>query len=378
MDRITRRETLALVGLGLGAGGAGCLSDDRGVPATDGGSPDDPSEDPTDTPGGVDHQVHPFATTLAVPRWHLDERRPGYVELYGSEAAAMDLLALDVVDEDRRDDVESFVAGTDYETGRLLYVASVGPSTCYGRVDVEDVDVTDDEIVGAARAADTSDQDEGCGAAETFPSTLVRVETGEDPPNGASITVTDGWEDAETLTAHAFHTAPSSLPGDVAPDGEPPATPADLVCDDEAFTRHPQWVSGEPPLGTTGTGSGPFALRVDRTSVARGETVTVSLTNLGAETAYTGNRHKYGLHVSTEAGWQDVRGSTERDTFPYTDEAVAHEPGEGFVWEFELTGEGVVDGHSHEDHLEVCPDLQAGRYRFVLWEPLVAVTFDVA
>jgi len=37
----------------------------------------------------------------------------------------------------------------------------------------------------------------------------------------------------------------------------------------------------------------------------------------------------------------------------------------------------AVAGHVHEDSLSVCPDLPPGRYRFVFWEPTVAVAFDV-
>lgn len=106
--------------------------------------------------------------------------------------------------------------------------------------------------------------------------------------------------------------------------------------------------------------------------------MTVTLTSLGPGTGGTGNRNKYSLQVLTEAGWQDVRGSTDGEPLPYTDEAVRHEPGEGFRWTFDLTPEGVIAGHVHEDALAVCPGLPAGRYRFVFWEPLVAVSFDLA
>jgi hypothetical protein len=120
-----------------------------------------------------------------------------------------------------------------------------------------------------------------------------------------------------------------------------------------------------------------FALRADDTTYQFGDAVTITLTNLLPERNGTGNRHKYNIQVLTEAGWQDVRGSTNRDLFPYTDEGILHDPGEGFEWTFDLTAEGVTGGHVHEDDLEVCPDLQPGRYRFLFWEPTVAVTVDV-
>jgi len=61
-----------------------------------------------------------------------------------------------------------------------------------------------------------------------------------------------------------------------------------------------------------------------------------------------------------------------------TNDPISHAPGEGFEWTFELTDGGVVpDAHQHGDSPTVCPSLQPGRYRFLYWEPGVAVEFDV-
>jgi hypothetical protein len=119
-----------------------------------------------------------------------------------------------------------------------------------------------------------------------------------------------------------------------------------------------------------------FAMRVHTTQtvasdeeapprVGRGNEVRVTMHNVSTDVQGTGNRHKWNLQVLTMDGWEDVRGTTGDDPIVYTDEAIEHRPGEGFEWSFEMTEEGIVAGHTHEDILEVCPDLQPGRYRFV-------------
>lgn len=173
---------------------------------------------------------------------------------------------------------------------------------------------------------------------------------------------------------------PDDLPGYVRPEGDPETVPAALDCEDEAFVRHPQafeeddlnWGDALEDADFAG-----FALRVNELSFERGEEVRITMTNVSGESRYTGNRHKYNVQLYTEAGWRDVRGWSDGGSHGYTDEAVGHSPGEGFEWTFELTEEGVVADHAHGDSIAVCPDLRAGRYRFVFWEPLVGVAFDL-
>ncbi|MGM0605971.1 MAG: hypothetical protein ACQETB_09940 [Halobacteriota archaeon] len=61
----------------------------------------------------------------------------------------------------------------------------------------------------------------------------------------------------------------------------------------------------------------------------------------------------------------------------YTDEAIGHRPGDGFEWSFEMTAARNLAGHVREERLTVCPTLPAGRYRFVHWQPAIAVAFDL-
>jgi len=383
MDATDRRRVLRAFGLGFGAALAGCLSGDPGGTVTDseGRNPtDSPMSSPTVTPpsgAGVVSEVLQLGTGLEHPAWRADGDGGGHVELYASAAAARGRLGLDALDPDRREAAESFIGATDFEAQRLLLVASVGPDTCYSRVEVTSLRVVDGTLAGAARAVDTREEGEGCGDAITYPAALVRVGFEGPPLDRARIRLTDGWGERTEVVAAAVERDPAALAGHVRPADEPSTVPAELDCGESGFGRHGVGFSSAPPWGFTADGWGAFALRIDALEVARGETVTVSLTNVGAAEGTTGNRHKYNLQVRTEAGWADVRGTTDGDPVPYTDEAIIHEPGEGFEWSLAMTPAGVLAGHPQEGRLSVCPGLPEGRYRFAFWEPTVAVAFDL-
>jgi hypothetical protein len=376
MQRSDRRTALRIVGAGLGTSVAGCLSDGPGGTPTD---RDDTTSTGTPTAtrhGGLAYDVTSFGTSLGRPRWYGDDETAGHVQLFATEAAARGVLDLDEVGDDRRDGVESFVADTDFATERLLYVVSVGPDTCHGSIEVGSLSVEGEQLVGRARAVDTSDENEGCGDAITYPSALVRATFEGTPRDRVRFTVTDGWDQQTEVTGVAVATDPRTLSGHVRPDADP-VVHDELVCDDPGFSRHGEGFSARPPWGFSSDSWGAFALRVDQQAVERGDDLAVSMTNVGALDGHAGNRHKYNLQVRTEAGWQDVRGTTDDDPVGYTDEAHVHSPGEGFEWTLTMTPDGLLEGHVHEDRLSVCPGLPAGRYRFVFWEPTVAVAFDL-
>jgi len=371
MSPNTRRGTIRLVGLGLGAALAGCL-DGGDDPATGESPTDDPS--PTDGPSGdLEYESVQVGAASGDPDWYdSEDEPPGHVELFASARAVRRALDLEAAS----DEVGAFVDGTDFERSRLLYVASLGPNTCYSEIDVRELTVEDGELVGTAAAVDPSDDTTGCGDAVTFPSALVRVTFDGRPANHATITVVNGWDEQRAIEA-TVAIDPDDLPGHVRPDGDPPALDSGLSCDEESFERQaPGFDEDELSWGEVSEDGEPtVALRVNDVEFAPGDEVTVTLTTVDDETRVTGNRSKYSLQVFTIDGWQDVRGSTTGDPLPHTDEAVLHRPGDGFEWSLTLTEDGVVEGHVHEDSLTVCPGLPEGYYRFAFWEPAVAVAF---
>ncbi|WP_096391528.1 hypothetical protein [Halopenitus persicus] len=415
----TRREALLGLGAAAGLGGAGCLD----APTDGGGNGTDepPGTDPGETPGegtpteqpdppsdGPVERVGERAVAIglpaesAAPRWARgsapgSDQLVGYVTRFDSPAGVQWVLEDLREGSGRSAAVREFVDETDFGEATLLYVGSVGPNTCYARLEVRDVRIEADAIAGAATAVDTSRGDVGCGEAITYPAALVRV-TGDDLPAGTAFTVTNGWEDAATLDATEPLIDPATLPGRIRPTTDPPAEPDALRCPAEDFERHPAWFDeADVAYGAIGAGDahhdGPappdpaFALRArgpegsdDSLRFERGASVSIELVNVAGRTLSTGNRHKYALQVRTSEGWTDVRGARgDPARFEYTDEAVGHPPGEGFEWSIELTEDGIVEGHPLADRLTVCPDLQPGRYRFAYWGVpggTIAVTFD--
>lgn len=164
--------------------------------------------------------------------------------------------------------------------------------------------------------------------------------------------------------------------GHVSPEEDAKQVPTTLICDADEFERHWRGYEDDVALGDTGE----FSLRVNATSFEYGETAEIALQNTTSETENTGNRDKYNLEIRTEEGWRDVRGWSDGEPLPYTDDAVEHAPDEGFEWEIELTEGGILAASTHADALEVCPVLKSGRYRLTYWgligDEAVAVEFD--
>lgn len=373
---ITRRETLLATGGVLAL--TGCIDTSNGdeTNPTTGTQTPDPTDD-----------VFQLGPSLGQPLWRYGPET-GFISLIESED---DRLWM-VEHGEENDELESWLAEMDFDDSKLVYVETVGPNTCYSQIDVSDMAVANGTIVGTAEAVDTSDEDEGCGEAETHPSALVRV-TGDELPSDAMFTVIDGRGNSSDVPADGLLVDPEFLPGGVVPPGDAAELDA-LECDDESFDRH--WGPEDAARGESEDedGTPTFAMRVhtgasfhgDDTAdeeppvFDRGDEMRVTMWNVADQMQYTGNRHKYSLQVQTSDGWQDVRGSTEGKPLEYTDEAIMHRPGEGFTWEFVMTEDGVIEeGHVHDDRLEVCPDLQPARYRFVFHEvggEALSVEFD--
>lgn len=386
---LDRRSALRLAGIGAASALAGCLGDGG---EGDGTPTETPTETPTGTPDGpgssiVDHRSLGFGVRSSAPEWYRDrdDEPTGHAVVVDSGSRERAALDVDDLPEEREAEVQEFLEDVDYGTDRVVLLESVGPDTCHDRLEVADVRIEDGALAAGATVVDTREADEGCGDAITFPSSLLVVTFEGDPLDDAVVAFTDGWERTETVTASGDDPLPSpdpaDLPGDIRPEGDPePVAP--LACDEADVKRHDQWYDeADVQWGDFETdGDVTLALRVDDLAYEYGDTARCTLTNVAGEEIDTGNRAKYNLQVYTEDGWQDVRVKDEDGYFEYTDEAVVHAPGEGFEWQFELTEDGIVEGTYHDD-ARVCPDLQAGRYRFayfgVIGDGAVAVSFDL-
>lgn len=151
------------------------------------------ADDPTE------YEIVQYSTALAAPDWREHNDRAGHLDVFASAAAAEVLLESDRLADERRGGVESFIAATDFEETVLLYIASVGPNTCYNRIEVRELERIDATLAGEMAAADTSEPGGGCGGAVTHPSALVRPEV-TDRAERVEITIIDGWGGRETIT----------------------------------------------------------------------------------------------------------------------------------------------------------------------------------
>ncbi|MFD1569490.1 hypothetical protein [Halorubrum laminariae] len=419
MTEITRRLAIRSVVAGSVGALAGCTggdgSDGPGSDGdgTDGGDGDDGTDGDADAP--TERTVLQVESPLSGPAWDRRSRR-GFCTRIAAEEDATWLL------DDASEETRTFVSETDFERAVVVYVESVGPTTCHSALSFEDITIEDGTLTASVRVEDTAAVDEGCGQAITYPAAMVRIES--DPrPVSVRLQVTDGWGETGTVCDDGV-VDPDVLPGVVRPDGEPTAIPASFDCETEGFERHPQvyegavnWGGGGGVGGDGDDGSdaddagsdddddaGPLALRIvspddersdsagdemedeDGTGgdtapvagpLARGDPFRIELTNVSDRPAHIGNQGKYNLELRTEAGWTEIRGTDGEGPFGYTDEAIGVDPGESLTWEFEMTESGLIEGGPHADVLRVCPDLAAGRYRFVFWGgDDLAVAFD--
>jgi len=396
MTEFTRRRALYGVAAGGVAALAGCTGTGDPVPGGNGsdgrdggdgnGTDGEDGGDGDPTADEVTTAVQQVGAALSGPAWNRNERR-GFCVLI-SEENGDGTGILDEAPEEAR----AFVAETDFAESVVLYVESVGPTTCHDEIEFDGVSVEDGALVAGATVQGAEDEAVACGEAVTYSSALLRV-TSDPLPESARLSVTDGWGEAGTVRDGDGIRDPKGLAGEIRPDHEPSNVPAAFDCDTEGFERHPRMYDGEVNWGGGGgTGSdeggdGPLALRVvipgdddpgsDPLAIGRGTRFRIELTNVSGRTAYVGNQGKYNLEVRTEAGWTELRGAEGDATFGYTDEALGVEPGEALDWEFEMTESGLVEGGPHADALRVCPDLVPGRYRFVFFGAAdLAVAFD--
>jgi len=382
MQTPSRRDALRLTAASLGAALAGCLGDETDDDTDDGGDDPTTTEPTTEpSPSDLDTTVLQVDSSLTSDWWDDDDGPPGRVVAIGSEQRVEAVLDPDSMSGEAQEELQSFLTATDFESSTLVLVETVGPSTCYSEVGVENARIESGAFRADAHAVDDSEQGAACGDAITFPAALIRATVDGTPPETATLTVTNGWGDSADLTATVDDPIGPSLDdveGYVRPEGDPETVPPTLSCPDDSFRRHASgYDASDVSWGVTGNDASAFALRTETLSASLGDTVTLTLTNVSEQETFTGNRHKYNVELLTENGWQDVRGNPNGDPIAYTDEALGHAPGEGFEWDLELTEDGLIDGHYNESQLTVCPDLQPGRYRVVFWEPTVAVAFDV-
>lgn len=166
----------------------------------------------------------------------------------------------------------------------------------------------------------------------------------------------------------------SDLAGYIRPEEPPEEVPPDLDCPEAGFTRHPKQYD-EVRWGDTDD----LSLRVDKKTIAHGDTIHATLLNTSSEFVGTGTEVQMQVELYTQNGWKDVRGRFDEEGFQYTDAGYDLPPNEGLEWEFSFSENRIGYEFYTGANVEVCPDLSPGRYRLVFWgaEPALAVAFDL-
>jgi hypothetical protein len=198
-----RREVLWALGAG-GIAAAGCLrgnggdaSDGDGPAGEDGSGGDDSNGNES---GGVrEVDTIPFALRTDRPAWDADGDG-GRVVVVDSDRRQSKAVDPDTVPDDRREEIEAFLDGLEYERERLLLVESAGPDACHDRLAIDAIRIVDGEIRADAEVID-SGGDAACAEVVTFPSSLARISFEGEPSDSATVGVTDGWGDTATISA---------------------------------------------------------------------------------------------------------------------------------------------------------------------------------
>lgn len=108
-----------------------------------------------------------------------------------------------------------------------------------------------------------------------------------------------------------------------------------------------------------------FVVRSSTDSVVVGETLSLRLRNVAAVEQTTGSRDKIDVQRETADGWRSVFGRPPEQV--WTDEAIPHEPGEGFDWNLSVGDDGFEFAESVRPQYRTCDPVEPGRYRFVFW-----------
>lgn len=216
----TRRQVISVGAAGLSALLAGCISDASsngpgdsdeeasqntttvGSTANDGesngttenkGNQETPETQETDQQQ-MSFEIKQIESTAGAPvQPRTDQTQLGAVRLYES---ASEIPTEKIVNSQRDgDEIEQFIDETNFDTQRLIYIESVGPTGCHDDITVDNLAVEDETLVGEA-AVETPSEDAFCTDVITYPRAFIRVDR---MIKQAEIKITNGWEETQKV-----------------------------------------------------------------------------------------------------------------------------------------------------------------------------------
>jgi len=148
----------------------------------------------------------------------------------------------------------------------------------------------------------------------------------------------------------------------------PAGQPATLSCSTEGFRRLDQrFVEDDLRYVSARTSDDvEFEIAAQGRTKTYGSELRVVLRNLDQTETMIGHSDRIAIQRLTGEGWLDVRGTPEGGAVSYPEGPTTVGSGGGHSWSLTLREGSVADTLSTAD-LTVCPQLGAGRYRFVFW-----------
>lgn len=177
-----RRQLLGAAGSLASLGLAGCTG--GGLEPEGGNAEDGPQEPEVD--------VFELPPRTGRPSWY-GEQAVGHLQRIESASAARDRVEGPASVEG----LDGWLSETQFDEAMVLHAASVGPDTCYSRLEVGDLIVENGVLIGDATA--TASGEDGCGDAETYAGAFVRVTS--PVPGSAEFRITDGWGETKRFQA---------------------------------------------------------------------------------------------------------------------------------------------------------------------------------
>lgn len=199
MVRLTRRTAIHCIGTGSVLALAGCTDGAQpgagdGGDGSDGTDGADGSDGHGDDGAEVTTVVRQVGTALSGGEWDRAGRR-GFCALItdADESASWPFG-------EAPEGVRAFVEETNFAESVLVYVESVGPTTCHDEIAFDGIGmgVEDGTFVADATVRGAGNDGTVCGEAITYPAALLRV-TSDPLPDAVRLSLTDGWSETGTV-----------------------------------------------------------------------------------------------------------------------------------------------------------------------------------
>lgn len=163
---------------------AGCTS--SGMPRAGTGSEGDQNGDTVET------ALQQVGQSLSESTWDRTEQRGLCVLITEGSNDNTEIF------DDPPEAAITFLEDTDFTESVVVYIESVGPTTCYDTVGVDSVRLEDGTLVANATVEGAENDTAACGEAITYAAALLRV-TSNQRPEAVRLSVTDGWGETGTV-----------------------------------------------------------------------------------------------------------------------------------------------------------------------------------